>query len=252
MTDERRDPEDKRSDPPSEGVRIIGAEEAAEALERGDVAQRRGDDQPRYGDRPTPAGHRRPAARAPLPARLVVGSERHRARTGGPERADLRARRAAPLDRAAHRPGAPDPARRPRRGGTTSTTGRASPPPPPAGATTPPPSTTTRASRTSRRGATTTRAPRRPRRPRAPHPRRLLHLRRPRRDRHACRARCSPRTPVDEGFGPDWADDEVARLRRAGASPAEHPASGGSPTTATARSAPSGRRAAVTATWAWP
>ena len=35
MTDER--PEDKRKDPPSEGVRIIGAEEAAEALERGDV-----------------------------------------------------------------------------------------------------------------------------------------------------------------------------------------------------------------------
>ena len=59
MTDER--PEDKRKDPPSEGVRIIGAEEAAEALERGDVAQRRGDDQPRYGDRP----HRlRPMGRA--------------------------------------------------------------------------------------------------------------------------------------------------------------------------------------------
>jgi phosphatidate cytidylyltransferase len=68
MTDER--PDDKRSDPPSEGVRIIGAEEAAEALERGDVAQRRGDDQPRYGDRPTP-----PAADGPRPVlRFPLGS----------------------------------------------------------------------------------------------------------------------------------------------------------------------------------
>ena len=68
MTDER--PEDKRKDPPSEGVRIIGAEEAAEALERGDVAQRRGDDQPRYGDRPTP-----PASDGPRPVlRFPLGS----------------------------------------------------------------------------------------------------------------------------------------------------------------------------------
>lgn len=61
-------PKDKRSDPPSEGVRIIGAEEAAEALERGDVAQRRGDDQPRYGDRPhSPTGDGpRPVLRFPL------------------------------------------------------------------------------------------------------------------------------------------------------------------------------------------
>lgn len=61
-------PEDKRTDPPSEGVRIIGAEEAAEALERGDIAQRRGDDQPRYGDRPhSPVGDGpRPVLRFPL------------------------------------------------------------------------------------------------------------------------------------------------------------------------------------------
>src|SRR5687767_8108182 len=60
--------EDKRSDPPSEGVRIIGAEEAAEALERGDVAQRRGEDQPRYGDRPhsPSADGPRPVLRFPL------------------------------------------------------------------------------------------------------------------------------------------------------------------------------------------
>ncbi|MEO7429846.1 MAG: hypothetical protein ABIY48_10760, partial [Acidimicrobiales bacterium] len=64
--DER--PDDKRSGPPTEGVRIIGAEEAAEALERGDVAQRRGDDQPRYGDRPhSPTGDGpRPVLRFPL------------------------------------------------------------------------------------------------------------------------------------------------------------------------------------------
>lgn len=60
--------QDKRTDPPSEGVRIIGAEEAAEALERGDVAQRRGDDQPRYGDRPhsPTADGPRPVLRFPL------------------------------------------------------------------------------------------------------------------------------------------------------------------------------------------
>jgi len=50
--DHDRNPDDKRPDPPTEGVRIIGAEEAAEAIERGDVAARRGEDQPRYGDRP--------------------------------------------------------------------------------------------------------------------------------------------------------------------------------------------------------
>ena len=48
------DTTDERSPGPAEGVRIIGAEEAAEAIERGDVAPRRGDDQPRFGDRPPP------------------------------------------------------------------------------------------------------------------------------------------------------------------------------------------------------
>lgn len=72
MTDERPpdqdDNEERRTVRPGEGVRIIGAEEAAEALERGDVAPRRGDDQPRYGDRPTspaPDGPR-PVLRFPL------------------------------------------------------------------------------------------------------------------------------------------------------------------------------------------
>ena len=70
MTDERRfDPDTKRTDPPSEGVRIIGAEEAAEALERGDVAPRRGEGELKYGDRPeSPPEDARPAVRFPLPA----------------------------------------------------------------------------------------------------------------------------------------------------------------------------------------
>ena len=53
----------------TEGVRIIGAEEAAEALERGDVAARRGEGELKYGDRPAPPpDDARPAVRFPLPA----------------------------------------------------------------------------------------------------------------------------------------------------------------------------------------
>jgi phosphatidate cytidylyltransferase len=68
MDHERRYGRDEPSDPPSEGVRIIGAEEAAEALERGDVARRRPEDEPRFGDRPTspPSGGPRPVLRVPL------------------------------------------------------------------------------------------------------------------------------------------------------------------------------------------
>jgi phosphatidate cytidylyltransferase len=64
--DRERDKERPRE--PAEGVRIIGAEEAAEALERGDVAPRRAAGQPRFGDRPTspPADGPRPALRFPL------------------------------------------------------------------------------------------------------------------------------------------------------------------------------------------
>jgi phosphatidate cytidylyltransferase len=58
-------------DPDKEGVRIIGPEEAAEAVERGEVASRRSDRGPRYGDRPPrseaqPKGPR-PTLRFPLP-----------------------------------------------------------------------------------------------------------------------------------------------------------------------------------------
>ena len=68
MDHERRFERNDRSEPPSEGVRIIGAEEAAEAVERGDIARRRGDDEPRFGDRPTPppADGPRPVLRFPL------------------------------------------------------------------------------------------------------------------------------------------------------------------------------------------
>lgn len=71
MDDQRRSrpDEDKNVPPPAEGVRIIGPDEAAEVMERDDVASRRGGDQLRYGDRPPkpPAGPR-PALRFPLDA----------------------------------------------------------------------------------------------------------------------------------------------------------------------------------------
>lgn len=70
MDDQRgsRPAEPKPADA-AEGVRIIGPDEAAEAMERDDVAPRRSDDEPRYGDRPTPppAGPR-PSLRFPLDA----------------------------------------------------------------------------------------------------------------------------------------------------------------------------------------
>ena len=68
-------PEDEAPKDPAEGVRIIGAEEAAEALERGDVAPRLPDSQPRFGDRPPslPEGVR-PALRFPLSLSPADGS----------------------------------------------------------------------------------------------------------------------------------------------------------------------------------
>lgn len=68
MADDRRRDEPRDTEP-AEGVRILGAEEAAEALERADVAQRRGQHVPRYGDRPArpPIGPK-PALRFPLGA----------------------------------------------------------------------------------------------------------------------------------------------------------------------------------------
>ena len=62
--------DDEKRAPDKEGVRIIGAEEAAEALGRDDVAHRRGEGEPKYGDRPEApsADGPRPAIRFPLPA----------------------------------------------------------------------------------------------------------------------------------------------------------------------------------------
>ena len=58
----------KRHRDPTEGVRLLGADEAAEALERDDIRHRLGDDQPRFGDRPEQPPHEgpRPALRFPL------------------------------------------------------------------------------------------------------------------------------------------------------------------------------------------
>jgi phosphatidate cytidylyltransferase len=61
------DDDDTSTQEPTEGIRIIGAEEAAEAIERGDVAPRRPEGAPRFGDRPSPPpDDRRPALRFPL------------------------------------------------------------------------------------------------------------------------------------------------------------------------------------------
>ena len=66
MTDDQHPDERGRPDP--EGVRIIGADEAEAALEREDVARRRGPDDPRPGDRPgrPPADAPEPVLRFPL------------------------------------------------------------------------------------------------------------------------------------------------------------------------------------------
>ncbi|HEX6420940.1 MAG TPA: phosphatidate cytidylyltransferase [Acidimicrobiales bacterium] len=67
MTD-RDDRRQKRQRDPTEGVRLLGADEAAEALERDDIRHRLGEDQPRFGDRPEqpPREGPRPALSFPL------------------------------------------------------------------------------------------------------------------------------------------------------------------------------------------
>jgi phosphatidate cytidylyltransferase len=61
------DDQDRRPRPPAEGVRIIGAEEAARALEEGQAEGRRPEDAPRFGDVPRPPEGPRPGYRFPLP-----------------------------------------------------------------------------------------------------------------------------------------------------------------------------------------
>lgn len=64
----------------TEGVRIIGAEEAAEAFERGDVVPRRGEGELKYGDRPAgpPEDAPPPALRFPLSAEDADALDRPR------------------------------------------------------------------------------------------------------------------------------------------------------------------------------
>ena len=57
----------QRQRPRAEGVRIIGAEEAARALEEGQATGRRPEDAPRFGDVPERPSGPRPAQRFPLP-----------------------------------------------------------------------------------------------------------------------------------------------------------------------------------------
>lgn len=64
-----RENSDDEAPAADEGVRIIGADEVAEATDRPDVARRQGNDRPRYGDRPAPPPEgARPALRFPLAA----------------------------------------------------------------------------------------------------------------------------------------------------------------------------------------
>jgi phosphatidate cytidylyltransferase len=51
---------------PAEGVRLINADQAAEAVERGDAVKRKADDHPKYGDRPESPDGPRPDLRFPL------------------------------------------------------------------------------------------------------------------------------------------------------------------------------------------
>jgi phosphatidate cytidylyltransferase len=69
--DERDEPNERDTQserPPAEGVRIIGAEGAQAALERGQAAGRRAEDELRYGDVPPAPTGPRPPHRFPLPA----------------------------------------------------------------------------------------------------------------------------------------------------------------------------------------
>jgi phosphatidate cytidylyltransferase len=63
---DREERRHQRHRDPTEGVRLIGADEAEEALERDDVRRRLRDDEPRFGDRPDAPGGPRPALRFPL------------------------------------------------------------------------------------------------------------------------------------------------------------------------------------------
>jgi phosphatidate cytidylyltransferase len=78
-------PDDETPGEKTEGVRIIGADEAAEALERGDAVPRRGEGELRYGDRPAPPPEdAQPAVRFPLPAGASEELDRPRVQPNAP------------------------------------------------------------------------------------------------------------------------------------------------------------------------
>src|SRR5205823_12264606 len=65
---DKEEPREKRGPrPSSESVRIIGADEAAAAIEAGQAAGRRPDDAPRFGDVPPAPEGPRPPLRFPMP-----------------------------------------------------------------------------------------------------------------------------------------------------------------------------------------
>ena len=74
MDDEEFEEHEEGEDAPgrrrAEGVRIIGAEEAARALKEGQAAGRRPDDAPRFGDVPKRPSGPKPAQRFPLPGQV--------------------------------------------------------------------------------------------------------------------------------------------------------------------------------------
>ena len=74
--DEFEDEVPRRTRTPAEGVRIIGAEEAAAALETGQVARRRPEDAPRYGDVPEKPQGPSTEYRFPLPDSVDPASVR--------------------------------------------------------------------------------------------------------------------------------------------------------------------------------
>lgn len=81
---EREDPFPPR--PRSEGVRIIGAEEAQAALEAGQAEGRRPDDAPRFGDVPAPPSGPRSPHRFPLPDSVDPASAVPRPAVKAPDR----------------------------------------------------------------------------------------------------------------------------------------------------------------------
>src|SRR5437764_8037058 len=82
--DERDEHEERPRPRPNEGVRIIGADEAAAALEKGEAAGRRPEDAPRFGDVPPQPAGPRPAHRFPLPDSVDPASAVPRPPVAGP------------------------------------------------------------------------------------------------------------------------------------------------------------------------